>query len=193
MNEIILEASERLKQKGRFREIGFIPGVLYGDNVAGATSIKFEATALKKVIANQGMSAKIWIKYNDNKKYGFIKEVQQHPISKSIIHIDVQIVSKEHEIKMQIPINYNGDDNLKHRQLQLQIYKPEVAVLGKMALMPDTIELDVADMNLGDTITVNDLKLDKLLKVNEVEDAIYATIVHLKNQSVEVVEETEAE
>jgi len=190
MEEIILEGIERAKKTGKFKESGFVPGVLYGDSVAGATSVKFEEKALNKVLSSHGANTKIWVNIKDNKKFGFIKEVQREPLSRKVSHIDVQIVSKDHEIKLQIPINFKGEENLKSRQLQLQIHKAEIHVFGKMALIPDKIEVDVSEMNLGDTIILNDFGLDKMLKI-ESDDAFYATIVNLKVQLEEVAEETE--
>ncbi|MHB1393366.1 MAG: 50S ribosomal protein L25 [Clostridia bacterium] len=193
MEEIILEAIERTKQSGKFRESGFVPGVLYGDSVDVATSVKFEAIALKKVLTCHGSNAKVWVKYNDNKRFGFIKEVQKHPVSGSVIHIDVQIVSKDHEIKLQVPIVFKGEDDLKHRELQLQVYKSEINVFGMMALMPDAIYVDVSEKKLGDTITLNNFDLDNQLKVSEKEDSVYGMIINLKNQSIDATVETETE
>ena len=178
MEEVILVAIERIKQPGRFKEMGFVPGVLYGDGVTGATSVKFDTIALNKVLTRHGSNAKVWIKYDNNKKFGFIKDVQKDAISGSITHIDVQIVAKDHEIKLQIPIVFKGDDNLNNMQLQLQIYKSEMHVSGKMALMPDTIYIDVSEKKLGDTITLKDFDLDKQINVSEKEDEIYGVIIN---------------
>jgi large subunit ribosomal protein L25 len=169
-----------------------VPGVIYGDSITAAASVKFEEKAIKKVISNHGSHAKLWIKYNDNKKFGFIREVQRQPMTGNLIHLDIQIVSKDHEIKRQIPIVVKGEDDLKGKQLQLQINKSEIAIFGKMALMPDTIFVDVSDKDLGDTITLNNFELDALLK-NEDEDTVFGVIVNLRNQLVEeeVVEEEE--
>lgn len=191
MEEILLQAIERNEQPGRFKENGFVPGVLYGDSVAAATSVKFDALALKKVLASHGSNAKIWILLNDNKKFGFIKEVQKNPVSGNIIHVDVQIVSRDHEQKLQIPIFFKGEEDLKQKLLQLQVYKSEITVSGKMDLMLDAIYVDVSEKKSGDTITLNDFNLDKQLKVNEKEDVIYATIINLKNQTIEEPVETD--
>ena len=193
MEEIILEAIERAKQPGKFRESGFIPGVLYGDSIDVATSVKFEAIALKKVLTCHGSNAKVWIKYNNNKKFGFIKEVQKHPVSGSVIHIDVQMVSKDHEIKLQVPIAFKGEDDLRHRELQLQVYKSEITVFGKMDLIPDAIYVDVSEKKLGDTITLNNFNLDKQLNVSEKEDEVYGMIINLKNQPIDAAVETETQ
>ncbi len=191
MEEIYLQAIARTKQPGKFRQSGFVPGVFYGDNFAGATLVNFETSALKKVFTIHGSNAKTWIKFNNKKKFGFIKEVQKDPVSGNIIHIDFQIVSKDQEVKLQIPIVFNGEEDLQQRQLQLQVYKSEINVLGKMDLMLDAIYFDVSEKKLGDAITLNDFALDKQLKVSEKEDTVYARIINLKNQHLDTVVETE--
>lgn len=188
MGETILIAIERAKQPGKFREKGFVPGVIYGDSIDMANSVKFEAAALSDVLIRHGSNAKVWIKYNNSKKFGFIKEVQRDAISRLITHIDVQIVSKEHQIKLQIPVIYKGEEVLALRQLQLQVYKPDITVLGMMDMMPDAIHVDVSDMKLGDAITLNNFDLDKQLKVSENEDTVYGMII---NQPINMTAETE--
>ncbi len=192
MEEIMLEAIERKNQTGKFRESGFVAGVIYGDNMPEATPVKFEEKALKKVLSKYGSNAKLWIMYNNEKKYGFIREVQRKPMLGNVTHIDVQIVSKDHEIKRQIPIVFTGEDDLKNKQLQLQVYKSEITLFGKMALMPDTIHVDVSEKKLGDAINLSDFDLDKLLK-SENEDTNYGMIINLRNQSSDVADETEVE
>jgi large subunit ribosomal protein L25 len=182
MEKTILMASERAKKTGKFREKGYVAGVLYGDSIAVAHTVKFETTAINKVIASHGSNAKVWIKYKDDSKLGFIKEVQRDAISQLVTHLDVQIVSKDHEIKLEIPINFKGEDDLAIRKLQLQVYKSSVTVSGMMDLLPDAIYVEVADMTLGDAITLDRLDLDQRLKVNDKEDTVYGMII---NQPVE--------
>jgi large subunit ribosomal protein L25 len=192
MEEIILNAIERTKEHGKFRELGFIPGVIYGDNVE-ATSVKFEELPLKRILTKHGSNAKVWVKYGSKKNFGFIKEIQRHPVTNKIIHIDVQLVSKNHEVKLQLPITFKGENNLKEKQLQLHVYKTEVDVIGKMALMPDVIEIDISNKELGDTITLKDFNFDKQISVSDKEDEIYAAITHIIAQPIEEPVEAEAE
>ncbi|MGB8451180.1 MAG: 50S ribosomal protein L25 [Anaerocolumna sp.] len=190
MQEIILEAVERIKQSGKFKEIGYVPGILYGDGITEAASVKFEEKALNKILSAHGPNAKIWIDYKDNKKFGFFKEVQREPMSGKVAHLDVQIVSKDHEIRRQVPIVFKGEEILLSRQLQLQVYKPEISVFGKIAVIPDTIYVDVTEMQLGDSITFSNLKLDDILK-NENEDTIFGMIINKRNQTIEFSADTE--
>lgn len=185
----VLNAIDRGKQSGKFREKGFVSGVLYGDNIAGAKSVKFETAAINKIIASHGSNAKVWINYNGNKKFGFIKEVQRDAISGRIIHLDVHIVSKDHEVKLQIPVTIKGEDVLTAKNLQIQMYKSELTVMGMINLMPQEIEVDVSNMKLGDSITSSNVNLDKRLRVSEQEDAVYGMII---NQPIVATDVTEA-
>ena len=182
MDNTILTAFERKNAKKKFKEDGFIAGVIYGDSISHATSVKFEITPLKKIIAKHGQSAKVWVKLGDDKKLGFIKEIQKHPVSAKITHIDVQLVSKNHEVKLQIPLFFKGEDTLSAKLLQLQINKSEIDVLGRMDLIPESLSIDVSDKELGDTITIKDFNLSKEIKINDDADEVYASISHLKEQ-----------
>lgn len=193
MEETILNAVERTMQPKRCREAGFTPGVLYGDSVTNAITVQFETAALKKVIATHGWNAKVWVKYGGNKKFGFIKEVQRHPVSATVIHIDVFLVSQDHEVSMQIPIIFEGRDSLDN--MLLQVHKSEIEVLGKVALIPESVVVDLSTMALGDTITSKNFNLDKQLKITDSENEVYGIITPLRElaEEPETVVEVEAE
>lgn len=174
MVETILNAVERTMQPKRCREAGFTPGVLYGDSVTNAITVQFETAALKKVLATHGSNAKVWVEFGGNKKFGFVKDVQRHPITAKVSHIDVFLISQDHEVKMQIPITFEGRDSLEN--LQFQVYKSEIEVFGKPALMPETVVIDISTMVLGDTITSKNFNLDKLIKITESENEVYGII-----------------
>ncbi|MBU3089172.1 50S ribosomal protein L25 [Clostridium gasigenes] len=193
MEKIILNAFERTTKSKRFKENGFIAGVIYGDNVKEATSVKFEESSLRKILAKHGSNAKVWVKYGEGKKFGFIKEIQRHPVTAKITHIDVQLVSKNHEIKLQLPIEFKGEKNLVANLLKLNIQKTEIDVFGKMALMPDVVVIDVSEKKLGDTITIKNFNLDKEIKISDNEDEIYATITRLVEENNAESEEEVAE
>ena len=195
MEETILDAVERTMQPKRCREAGFTPGVLYGDSVTNAITVQFETAALKKILATHGSNAKVWVKYGGNKKFGFVKEVQRHPVTAKVTHIDVFLVSQDHEVKMQIPITFEGRDSLDN--VQLQVHKSEIEVLGKAALMPEAVVVDISTMVLGDTITSVNFNLDKQLKITDSENEVYGIITVLRELAVEpeavVVAETTTE
>jgi len=184
MEEIILKTMLRTDTPKKVRLAGFIPGVLNESDLT-STSVQFVGTELNKIISKHGSNAKIWVTIGDDKKFGFIKEVQKSPLDRKIIHIAIQLVSKDQEIKMQLPISYHGREELEHKQLQVQVYKAEIDVSGKPVLMPDVIIVDVSKKELGDTITAADLHISAEIKIHDAENEVYAVIKAIK----EVVEE----
>jgi large subunit ribosomal protein L25 len=192
MEQVILNALERTTSNKKFNEDGFIAGVTYGDGSTDATSVKFELVPLRKILVKHGSNAKVVVKYGEEEKTGFIKEIQRHPVTAKITHIDVQLVSKDHEIKLQLPISYKGEENLSSQRLQLQVQKPEIDVFGKMAIMPDVLSVDVSQMALGDSITIKNFDLNKEIRVTDKEDEVYASITQMKEEVEEVVEEVVA-
>jgi len=183
MEETILNAVERTMQPKQCREAGFTPGVLYGDSVTNAITVQFETAALKKILATHGSNAKVWVQYGGNKKFGFIKEVQRHPVSAKLIHTDVFLVSQDHEVRMQIPITFEGRDSLDN--MLLQVHKSEIEVLGKAALMPEAVVVDVSTMALGDTITSKNFNFDKQIKITDSENEVYGIITPLRELAKE--------
>lgn len=193
MEQIILNAEKRIKKSKKFREEGFIPGVIYGDNNGITNSVKFQEVPVKKILSKHGSNVKLWVKYGDEKKFGFIKEIQRHPVTNKIIHLDVQLVSKDHEVKLQIPIIFKGESDLNSKQLQVQIQKQEVDVLGKIDLIPEIITVDVSKKELGDTITSKDFNLDKQIKIHDKSDEVYGSITKIVEEQIDDTnEETEA-
>lgn len=193
MEQIVLNATERVKKSKKFREEGFIPGVIYGDTVTKGDSVKFEEVSLKKILAEHGSNVKLLVKLGDNKNLGVIKEIQKHPVTNKIIHVDIQLISKDQEVKTQIHISFKGEDILKSRQLQLQVHKSEVDVLGKIDLIPEFISVDVSEKALGDTVTLKDFGLDKQLKIHDKIDEIYATVTKIAEAAVEETDEAATE
>lgn len=187
MEEIILKAMLRSEKPKKVRNAGFTPGVLNGPGTA-STAVQFETLALNKIIANHGTNAKMWIELGAEKKFGFIKEIQKHPVERKVIHISIQMVSSDQEVKMQLPINFHGHVELEHRMLHLQIFKSEIEVSGKAALMPDMATVDVTKKEAGENVTAIDFHLPSDLKILDQEHEIYAMIKAVKE---EIVEETE--
>ncbi|MEK6266138.1 MAG: 50S ribosomal protein L25 [Clostridium sp.] len=187
MNPTTLDAFERILTKKKFNEEGFIAGVIYGDKINGAMSVKIELEPLIKILKKHGSNAKVWIKYGEEKKFGFVKAIQRHPVSAKITHIDLQIVSLDHEVKLQLPIYFKGEENLIDNLLELKIYKTEIDAFGTMAVMPDYVTINVADRKLGDSVTIKDFVLDEKIKVTDEEDEVYAAVVARKAQVEEEV------
>lgn len=190
MEEIILNSMERTEKPKKTRREGFVPGVLNGPGAA-STSVKFQSADLDKIIVKYGPHAKLWVKLGDEKKFGFIKEVQRHPVEEKVIHIAIQLVSTDQDVKRKLPITFNGQPELEHRLLQLQILKPDIEVEGKASLIPNEVAADVSKSKFGDNITAADFNMPSEVKILDPQDEIYAVVKNAKGETIEEPDEAE--
>lgn len=175
MNDTNLKAMDRTENLKKIRAAGFIPGVLYGPGTM-STSVEFESKELNKIVTKHGKNAKIWITLGAEKKFGFIKDVQRHPVEGNIVHVVLQMVSADQDVKMQLPISYHGAAQLEHKLLHVQVYKSEIQVMGKPDQMPDVIVVDVSEKTQGENITAADFVLAPDIKILDDGNEIYAVI-----------------
>ena len=188
MEELIIKAMPRSEKLNIVRKMGCIPGVLNGPGTA-SVSVKFEVLTLTKIITKHGTNAKMWIELESEKKFGYIKEIQRDAVDGKILHVAIQLVETDKEVKILLPINYHGAVELEHKLLQLQIYKSEIEVLGKVTLMPDEAVVDVSKKESGENVTAVDFNLPSGIKILTSENEIYAIIRNVKSEKVEVPEE----
>lgn len=190
MGETILNAMARTEKPRKLRGSGFIPGVLYGDNLSQSASVKFEEGALRRVLNDHGANAKVWVTYDNGKKFGVIREVQRQPITGNLLHIDIQMIGQGQDIRLQLPITFKGKENLEPKHLLLHVNKSEVEVTGKAELMPDAIVIDVSAKNVGDNITSDDFQLTDLTVLDKPGE-VYGIITAIRTAEVDNEPEVE--
>lgn len=178
MQQAVIKADPRNNTPHRLRRSGYIPGVL---NEANAISIpvQFDAAQINKIISEHGPNAKFWIESGAQKLFGFISEVQKHPVDFKLLHVSVQVVEKDQKVKMYLPIVYQGKEELESRFLYVQVLKPEIEVLGNAKIMPDAVIVDVSKKQAAENITSADFVLSNDIKLLDPQEEIYA---HIKNR-----------
>lgn len=188
-NAAVLQVTEREKteKSKKIRRDGFTPGVIYGEGIEKGISIKFEMLKLKQILKNNILNAKLNLKLGSKTKYCIIKDFQRDPIGGNIIHVDFQAVSANENVKLKVPVVYNGIGLLESKRLALQINISDLELEGRVDSLPETIYVDVSTKKLGDKIHIKDLKLDSSIKIHADENENLAVIVAPK----EYVEETE--
>jgi len=192
MVETTIKAVKRNEKTNKVRVAGFTPGVLNGPGT-NSTPVKFDTLAINKIISKHGMNAKMWVDIDNEKIFGFVKEIQKSPVEGKIIHVAVQMVSKDQEVKMLLPITFHGHTELEHNLLKVQVYKAEVEVFGKTAFMPDSLVVEVSEKELGAEITAADFTLPAEIKILDADNEIYAAIKSNVETSYDEPEEAKPE
>jgi len=188
MEKTIISATVRKEKPNKLRRTGFIPGVLNGPGTA-SSSVQFENTAMSRAITKHGSNAKVWVDLDGVKKFGFIKAIQRDPVEGKLLHVSIQLVSENQEVRMQLPISFHGLAELERKQLHIEIRKSEVEVSGITELMPDSLTVNVSEKASGDTVTSADFSLSPELKVIEPENEIYAAIKEVRIEPEQEPEE----
>lgn len=148
----------------RLRKAGQIPAVLYGpktESVLLSVNKNDFDLALK-----QGRSGQIILNLvvqNNDETYtrpAMIKELQVHPVSRNYLHIDFYEIDMDRKITVGIPIVTVGRSVGVERGGVLQIIRRELEVQCLPFEVPESIEIDVTDMDMGDSIHLEDISLD---------------------------------
>lgn len=171
------------------RRNGEIPAVLYGlkDNL----SFSVCADNLKDILTAKGQNALIDLNLEGNKKRKVIlKEFQSHPLKERWVHVDFLEVDVVKPVKVNVDVHLIGKSaGEKMGGLVNQVLK-SIHVECLPADIPQSVDLDVTAVELGQVLHVSDLSIpDKVKILHEPNEAIVS--VHLEKVKEEKTEEEE--
>ncbi|MEX0933273.1 MAG: 50S ribosomal protein L25 [Candidatus Paceibacterota bacterium] len=104
----ITKRTERGKQLDAIRKAGNIPAVLYGPKDA-AESITLSRVEIESFIQKEGESSVVILKGDDIVKDVLIQDIQIHPVSGKIEHVDFYVIDKTKKVEISVPIEFIGE------------------------------------------------------------------------------------
>src|SRR3954467_8113341 len=175
-------AADTKQETKRLRAEGKVPCVLYG----GKEQLHFSAPALS--FRNLVYSPEVFLvdlNIDGTTHRAIMKEVQTHPVTDRLNHIDFQAVSDDRKVTIQVPVKLKGASKgvREGGQLLFKMRLLKVSALPKD--LPEQIEIVIDEMAIGDTVRVRDMKKEGV----EFLDIPAAAIVAVKTARA-VVEET---
>ena len=178
------------------RRIGQIPAVLYGPQTE-AMLLSVNAQELEKVLklGKLGQIILDLVIQNGGKisKPVMIKELQTHPVSGKFLHVDFYEIDMQRKIRAMIPVVTKGKCKGVENGGMLQIVQREIEVLCLPGDIPETIEVDIENLDVGNAIHVADLPLAEHVEIQADTNFTVITVLSPKAEEVaEVVEEAEA-
>jgi large subunit ribosomal protein L25 len=166
------------------RRKGKIPAVFYGpetEPILLSVNIIDLEQALKKGIQNG----------KTNKKTVMIKELQTHPVSRSFLHVDFYEIDINRKINVKVPITIKGKSKGLEFGGTLQIIRRELEVLCLPLKIPESIEVDITDLDIGESIHVDEITLEGDIEIPF--DANFTIVAMLSPKFEEEPEELEEE
>ena len=148
---------------------GLVPAVLYGGKTQ--THCAVSAADLKPVVYTPVVHF-IDITVAGTKSTAIIQDIQFHPLTEQILHVDFLLLDEKKPIAIEIPIRLTGTSpGVKMGgKLVQKLRKLRIKALPKDHL--DNIDVSIEGLEVGKSVRVADLKLAKLTITNAVEDTI---------------------
>src|SRR5271156_2307836 len=136
------------------RKGGRVPGVLFGHGAA-PTPISLDAKAFYELLHAGGRNHLLDITIDGSTKdTALVREVQRHPISRRVLHADLQRVSATEEISASLPLVPVGvAEGVKNDGGVMDLVLHTVDVTGPANALPEHIEVDVTQLSIGDRLT----------------------------------------
>jgi len=197
--ELKVEARDKTGTGGakRIRRDGFFPAVLYGEGEE-VRILSVDAKQFYSVIhttARENVVLNLKIEGNDSGEcIAIIKEIQYHPVRRDILHVDFQHISMTKEIVVWVPVEIKGEAvGVKTRGGILEVIHREIEVECLPANIPDAIALDVTELDVGDSLQVKDLRVEKAKILSEPDETVVTIVAPSVIEEPKPAEAVEAE
>ena len=146
----------------RLRHSGKVPAILYGAHVE-PTRLSLEHHKLLALVADEKFySSIISVNVGTQKQPVIVKDVQMHPARNAVVHVDLQRVLENEKIRLHLPIHFKGEAAAPGIKTQGGVVSHHMADMEVVCLpkdLPEYIELDLAAMNLNDSLYLSDIKV----------------------------------
>ena len=176
--EIILNADPRERtgsNKARvIRNIDvMVPAVIYGNELPGE-NIKLPLNELTKASQNELFYTQVLkIKIGDKEEKVVLKELQRDPAKGKFLHADFLRVSRKTKLKVVVPFRFLNEDDCNGVKMEggvLTKLLREIEVMCLAGDIPEAIEVDVANIELGEGIRLTELSLPEGAEISGLDD-----------------------
>ncbi len=181
----------------RLRHSGRVPAVVYGQGV-DATSISVDARALRAALSTPaGHNAIIELEMGGTRHLAMAKVVDHHPVRHTISHVDFLVVNRNEKVTADVPLTVVGESEAVKAAdgvVELVLHALTVSMLPNQ--IPDTIEVDITDLEAGGAVRVADLRLPSGVTTDIDPDSIVVSATHavtVEEEAPAAAEEGEAE
>lgn len=163
MNAVELEAQPReTKKRNRnkaSREAGRIPAVVYGGGEGGNSLVEVDEKTFGRVMDSASSDTVLLnLKVGDASRLALVQEVQHHPVSRKTLHVDFREVKPDQSVIVTLPTVPVGEAvGVKTGGGTLEHVLRYIKVKGTPSSLPESIEVDVTALDIGQTLHVSDV------------------------------------
>ena len=185
-------AVEGSRANRRLRRTGLVPGVVYGGE-GEPTAFQVDARTLRQALAHGGAVISLTVE-GQGETPVVLKDQQRHPVTGDTLHVDLLRVDLRQKIGAVVVLELTGGDDapgVKAGGVLEQVTR-ELNIEALPTAIPDTIELDVSNAEIGDTITLAAVAAPEGVELLDDAETVVATLTPPR-LSTEADEEIETE
>jgi len=189
--EILVEVQPRTdvgkNESRRMRATGRVPGVVYGGD-RPAVSIAVDQRSVLEILRSEtGENTLFTLKLEgtDSKRVVMIRDYQRDPVKGKLLHVDFVRVDLTKAIEVQVPVHVIGTSvGVKLEGGLLDHVIREVSVSCLPADIPESLELDVSEVHVGQHLSVRDIKVTDKIKILDDPDQTVVVVAMPKAEEV---------
>ena len=182
------------------RRAGRVPAVIYGDK-KDPIEISIESREITKIVHQPGIFGRLLdIKVNGGDHTVLTRDIQFHPVTDNILHLDFLRVSGSAKVAVAVAVEFINEEECPGIKIGgvLNVVRYEVELLCPATTIPEKIIVDLEGLKIGDSVHISTIKLpDGVTPTITDRDFTIATIASpgggVKNEDDEDLSATEGE
>ena len=163
----------------RLRELGFVPGVVYGREMEPLAVAVNHRELVKLLHSKTGERALVTLRLEDAswEKPALVKAVQHDPVSGHVLHVDFHAIVLTERLRVKVPVVLRGEPiGVKQEGGILEHFLREIEVECLPTEIPASVEFDVSGLTVGNTVHVRELVPPKNTKITSDPEGVIASV-----------------
>ena len=147
----------------KLRQDGRVPAVLYGKDQAPVSLTLDSREALRPFHSISVENTIVNVRIDDDKEEleTLVREIQMHPYRPDIVHVDFYCIERGVALEVDIPADYIGTPQGVRDGGILEVILHEIRVKCLPSLIPDTIEIEISGLDIGDSIHASEISMEE--------------------------------
>ena len=171
-----MKIEKRTESLAVVRGANKVAGVIFGKTIT-PISIQVEDKELKDTLKTYGMTQVFKVKLGKATHQVYVKDLQKDVLNPSkILNVKLLKVSADDTIKANVPLNIIGRENVEKPGVLLSILADQIEVEYGVGKGVSSIDVDISEMKIGDSLSVKDLTLPEGLHSLEDEEKTIITV-----------------
>ncbi len=145
-----------------------VPGILYGGGEEPVT-LAFAVNDLAKIMQSEAFFSQIvTLDLNGSRQQVIVRDLQRHPATERVLHLDFLRIRGDQEIQLHVPIHFVNEDQcvgvtMSEGLISHSLIEVEISCLP--GNLPEFIEVDMAELEVGQSVYLTDLPLPEGVEV----------------------------